>query len=165
MLENAISAGVLSMGVDVLLLSDLCPHARRRLRHAASLRADAGASSSPRRNNPYADNPELNFSARTATSWTTKSKIRIENLVFSGEIRKPSAPRLKPSEKPCVSTDALGRYSIEITRNLPFPRGLSLEGMRVVLDCGNGAAYKSSPCVLRELGAEVIVYGNQPDAA
>ena len=52
------------------------------------------------------------------------------------------------------------------TSNLPrprFPRGLTLEGLRVVVDCAHGAAYKSTPCVLRELGAEVIVYGNQPD--
>src|SRR6185503_3183482 len=44
-----------------------------------------------------------------------------------------------------------------------FPRGMSLEGMRIVVDCANGAAYKSTPCVLRELGADLIVYGNQPD--
>src|SRR5256885_5634744 len=44
-----------------------------------------------------------------------------------------------------------------------FPRGMTVEGMRVVVDCAHGAGYKSTPCVLRELGAEVIVYGNQPD--
>jgi len=57
--------------------------------------------------------------------------------------------------------DALGRY-IEYAK-ASFPRGMTLDGVRVVVDCGNGAAYKASPCVLRELGAEVIVYGNQPD--
>ena len=46
---------------------------------------------------------------------------------------------------------------------MSFPRGLTLEGLRVVVDCAHGAAYKSTPCVLRELGAEVMVYGNQPD--
>ena len=44
-----------------------------------------------------------------------------------------------------------------------FPKGLTLEGLRVVVDCANGAAYKATPCVLRELGAEVFVYGNAPD--
>jgi phosphoglucosamine mutase len=57
--------------------------------------------------------------------------------------------------------DALGRY-IEYAK-ASFPRGLTLEGMRVVADCAHGAAYKSTPCVLTELGAQVIVYGNQPD--
>jgi phosphoglucosamine mutase len=57
--------------------------------------------------------------------------------------------------------DALGRY-IEFAKS-SFPKGLTLEGVKIVLDCGHGAAYKASPCVLRELGAEVIVYGNQPD--
>ena len=57
--------------------------------------------------------------------------------------------------------DALGRY-IEYAK-ASFPRGMTLEGMRIVVDCAHGAAYKSTPCVLRELGAEVIVYGNQPD--
>ena len=57
--------------------------------------------------------------------------------------------------------DALGRY-IEYAKT-SFPRGMTLEGMRIVVDCAHGAAYKSTPCVLRELGAEVIVYGNQPD--
>jgi phosphoglucosamine mutase len=57
--------------------------------------------------------------------------------------------------------DALGRY-IEFAK-AGFPRGLTLEGLRIVVDCGHGAAYKSTPCVLRELGAEVVVYGNQPN--
>jgi phosphoglucosamine mutase len=57
--------------------------------------------------------------------------------------------------------DALGRY-IEFAK-ASFPRGFTLEGVRVVVDCAHGAAYKATPCVLRELGAEVIVYGNSPD--
>src|ERR1022692_1299741 len=57
--------------------------------------------------------------------------------------------------------DALGRY-IEFAK-ASFPRGMTLEGLRVVVDCAHGAAYKSTPCVLRELGAEVILYGHQPD--
>jgi phosphoglucosamine mutase len=57
--------------------------------------------------------------------------------------------------------DALGRY-IEYAKT-SIPRGLTLEGLRVVADCAHGAAYKATPCVLRELGADVFVYGNQPD--
>jgi len=57
--------------------------------------------------------------------------------------------------------DALGRY-IEYAK-ASFPRGMTLEGMRIVVDCAHGAGYKSTPCILRELGADVITYGNQPD--
>src|SRR5208283_1836514 len=57
--------------------------------------------------------------------------------------------------------DALGRY-IEYAKS-SFPRHLTLDGLRIVVDCANGAAYKSTPCVLRELGAQIIVHGNQPD--
>ena len=57
--------------------------------------------------------------------------------------------------------DALGRY-IEFAKS-SFPRNMTLEGLRMVVDCAHGAAYKSTPCVLRELGAEVIVYGDKPD--
>src|SRR5690606_29543849 len=81
-------------------------------------------------------------------------------LVFSGEIEniRPTADAIGKAVR---IDDALGRY-IEYAKS-SFPRNLTLEGMKIVLDAGNGAAYKASPCVLRELGAEVIVYGNHPD--
>src|SRR5207237_10459485 len=60
-----------------------------------------------------------------------------------------------------VIDDELGRYIEEAKGSCP--RGRTLEGMRIVIDCAHGAAYKSTPCVLRELGAEIFVYGNQPD--
>src|SRR6185436_15995004 len=83
-----------------------------------------------------------------------------ENLVFSGEIEniRPTADAIGKAVR---IDDALGRY-IEYAK-YSFPRGMTLDGMRVVADCGHGAAYKSTPCVLRELGADVIVFGNQPD--
>src|SRR5690606_18622503 len=83
-----------------------------------------------------------------------------ENLVFSGEIEniRPTADAIGKAVR---IDDALGRY-IEYAK-ASFPKGMTLEGMRIVVDCAHGAAYKSTPCVLRELGAEVIVYGNQPD--
>ncbi|HSU56622.1 MAG TPA: phosphoglucosamine mutase, partial [Candidatus Dormibacteraeota bacterium] len=81
-------------------------------------------------------------------------------LVFSGQIEsiRPTADEIGKAVR---IEDALGRY-IENAK-ASFPRGMSLEGMRVVVDCAHGAGYKSTPCVLRELGADVIVYGNQPD--
>jgi phosphoglucosamine mutase len=80
--------------------------------------------------------------------------------VFGGEIEniRPTADEVGKAVR---IDDALGRY-IEYAK-ASFPRGMTLEGLRIVVDCAHGAAYKSTPCVLRELGAEVIVYGNQPD--
>ena len=82
-------------------------------------------------------------------------RIPIERLVFSGEIEniRPTAGEIGKAVR---IDDALGRY-IEFAKT-SFPKNLTLEGLRVVVDCAHGAAYKSTPCVLRELGAEVIVY-------
>ena len=74
---------------------------------------------------------------------------------------RTSVPTAEAVGKAVRIDDALGRY-IEFAK-ASFPRGLTLEGVRIVVDCAHGAAYKSTPCVLRELGAEVIVYGNQPN--
>src|SRR5207237_1131597 len=85
---------------------------------------------------------------------------QIEQLVFSGEIEniRPTAGEIGKAVR---IDDALGRY-IEFAK-ASFLKGLTLEGMRIIVDCAHGAAYKSTPCVLRELGAEVIVFGNEPD--
>src|SRR5205085_6822112 len=85
---------------------------------------------------------------------------QIEHLVFSGEIEN-IRPTAEDIGKAVRIEDALGRY-IEHAK-ASFPRGMTLEGMRIVVDCAHGAGYKSTPCVLRELGAEVIAYGNHPD--
>jgi phosphoglucosamine mutase len=156
MLENAISSGILSMGVDVLFIGPLpTPGVAYVTR---SLRADAGIVITAS-HNPYADNG-IKFFRADGFKLEDKIEDRIEHLVFSGEIEtiRPTADAIGKAVR---IEDALGRY-IEYAKS-SFPRGMSLEGMRIVVDCANGAAYKSTPCVLRELGAEVIVYGNQPD--
>jgi phosphoglucosamine mutase len=123
-----------------------------------SLRADAGIVITAS-HNPYADNG-IKFFRADGYKLDDKIEDRIENLVFSGEIEniRPTADAVGKAVR---IDDALGRY-IEFAK-ASFPRGLTLEGVRIVVDCAHGAAYKSTPCVLRELGAEVIVYGNQPD--
>jgi phosphoglucosamine mutase len=156
MLENAISSGILSMGVDVLFIGPLpTPGVAYVTR---SLRADAGIVITAS-HNPYADNG-IKFFRADGYKLDDKIEDEIEHLVFSGEIEniRPTADAVG---KAIRIDDALGRY-IEFAKS-SFPRGLTLEGMRIVVDCAHGAAYKSTPCVLRELGAEVIVYGNQPD--
>jgi phosphoglucosamine mutase len=156
MLENAISSGILSMGVDVLFIGPLpTPGVAYVTR---SLRADAGIVITAS-HNPYADNG-IKFFRADGYKLDDTVEDKIENLVFSGEIEniRPIAGEIGKAVR---IDDALGRY-IEFAKS-SFPRGLTLEGVKIVLDCGHGAAYKSSPCVLRELGAEVIVYGNWPD--
>lgn len=156
MLENAISSGILSMGVDVLFIGPLpTPGVAYVTR---SLRADAGIVITAS-HNPYADNG-IKFFRADGYKLDDKIEANIENLVFSGEIEniRPTAEEIGKAVR---IDDALGRY-IEFAK-AGFPRGMTLEGMRIVVDCANGAAYKASPCVLRELGAEVIVYGDQPN--
>jgi phosphoglucosamine mutase len=156
MLENAISSGILSMGVDVLFIGPLpTPGVAYVTR---SLRADAGIVITAS-HNLYADNG-IKFFRADGYKLDDKIEDKIEDLVFSGEIEniRPTAGEIGKAVR---IDDALGRY-IEFAKS-SFPRGMTLEGIRVVVDCGHGAAYKSTPCVLRELGAEAIVFGNQPD--
>jgi phosphoglucosamine mutase len=156
MLENAISSGILSMGVDVLFIGPLpTPGVAYATR---SLRADAGIVITAS-HNPYTDNG-IKFFRADGYKLDDKIEVAIENLVFTGEIEKVR-PNSDQIGKAVRIDDALGRY-IEFAKS-SFPKGLTLEGVKIVLDCGHGAAYKSSPCVLHELGAEVIVFNNQPD--
>ena len=156
MLENAISSGILSMGVDVLFIGPLpTPGVAYVTR---SLRADAGIVITAS-HNPYDDNG-IKFFRADGYKLDDRIEAMIEGLVFSGEIEniRPTAGEIGKAVR---IDDALGRY-IEYAKT-SFPRGMTLEGMRVVVDCAHGAAYKSTPCVLHELGAEVIVYGDKPD--
>ena len=156
MLENAISSGVLSMGVDVLFIGPLpTPGVAYVTR---SLRADAGIVITAS-HNPYQDNG-IKFFHADGYKLDDEIEAEIERLVFSGEIEtiRPTAGEIGKAVR---IDDALGRY-IEYAKS-SFPRNLTLEGLKIVVDCAHGSAYKSTPSVLHELGAEVIVYGNQPD--
>jgi phosphoglucosamine mutase len=156
MLENAISSGILSMGVDVLFIGPLpTPGVAYVTR---SLRADAGIVITAS-HNPYADNG-IKFFRADGYKLDDKIEDEIEHLVFSGEIEniRPTAGEIGKAVR---IDDALGRY-IEFAKT-SFPKNLTLEGVRVVVDCAHGASYKATPCVLHELGAEIVIYGNQPD--
>jgi phosphoglucosamine mutase len=156
MLENALSSGILSMGVDVLFIGPLPTPGIAYV--TRSLRADAGIAITAS-HNPYTDNG-IKFFRADGYKLDDNIEDQIEDLVFSGAIEniRPAADHIGKAER---IEDALGRY-IEFVK-ASFPRGLTLEGMRIVVDCANGAAYKATPCVLRELGAEVIVMGNTPN--
>jgi phosphoglucosamine mutase len=156
MLENALSSGVLSMGVDVIFIGPLpTPGVAYVTR---SLRADAGIVITAS-HNPYDDNG-IKFFRHDGFKLDDQIEKQIEDLVFSGDIEmvRPTASQIGKAFR---VDDALGRY-VEHAK-ASFPRGMTLEGMRIVVDCGHGAAYKSTPEVLQELGAEMMVFGNQPN--
>jgi phosphoglucosamine mutase len=156
MLENALAAGVMSLGADVLLIGPLPTPGVAYI--TRSLRADAGIVLSAS-HNPYEDNG-IKFFRHDGYKLDDEIEQRIENLVFSGEIEsiRPTAGKVGRATR---IDDALGRY-IEFAKG-SFPRGMVLENMRIAVDAANGAAYKSTPCILRELGAEVIVAHDTPN--
>jgi phosphoglucosamine mutase len=123
-----------------------------------SLRADAGIVLSASHNS-YEDNG-IKFFRHDGYKLDDEVERKIEQLVFTGEIDsiRPTAKKIGRATR---IDDALGRY-VEFAKT-SFPRGMSLEKMRVAVDVANGAGYKSTPCVLRELGAEVTVAHNQPN--
>lgn len=156
MLENAMAAGIMSLGVDVLLIGPLPTPGTAYI--TRSLRADAGIVLSAS-HNPYEDNG-IKFFRHDGYKLDDEIEARIENLVFSGEIEaiRPTASKIGRATR---IDDAVGRY-VEFAKT-SFPRGLTLEGLRIAVDVGNGAAYKSTPCILRELGANVIVAHDKPN--
>jgi phosphoglucosamine mutase len=156
MLENALVAGITSLGVDVLVIGPLPTPGVAYI--TRSLRADAGIVLSAS-HNPYADNG-IKFFRHDGYKLDDQVETLIEDLVFTGKIDniRPTAGNIGRATR---IDDALGRY-VEFAKR-SFPRDMSLEGMRVAVDVANGAAYKSTPCILRELGADLAVVHNEPN--
>jgi len=156
MLESALMAGICSMGVDVLLVGPMPTPAIAFL--TRSLRADAGVVISAS-HNPYQDNG-IKFFSNNGFKLPDEVEARIEKLIMSDEIRhlRPTADLIGKAYR---IDDAEGRYIEFAKRSLP--RDLDFQGIKLVVDCANGAAYKVAPTVLRELGASVEVIGDKPD--
>ena len=156
MLENALVAGITSLGVDVLIIGPLPTPGVAYI--TRSLRADAGIVLSASHNS-YEDNG-IKFFRHDGYKLDDQVEEKIEQLVFSGEVDsiRPTAGKIGRAAR---IDDALGRY-VEFAK-ASFPRKMSLEEMRVAVDVANGAAYKSTPCILRELGADVIVEHDEPN--
>jgi phosphoglucosamine mutase len=156
MLESALTSGICSMGVDVLLVGPLPTPAIAFL--TRSLRADAGVVISAS-HNPYQDNG-IKFFSNEGFKLPDEVEARIEQLIISDEIKhlRPTADAIGKAYR---IGDAEGRYIEFVKRSLP--KDLDLQGIKLVVDCANGAAYKVAPAVLRELGAEIEVIANNPD--
>jgi phosphoglucosamine mutase len=155
MIEPALTAGFAASGMDVFLLGPLPTPAMAML--TRSLRADLGVMISAS-HNPYEDNGVKIFGP-DGYKLSDETEAEIERLMAEG----PNEGLAEPSELGRVKRidDAGARY-IEFAKST-FPRHLSLDGLRVVIDCANGAAYKAAPIVLWELGAEVKPIGVEPN--
>lgn len=154
LLEPALTAGFIAQGMDVVLLGPIPTPAVAML--TKSLRADLGVMISAS-HNPFQDNG-IKLFGPDGYKLSDELELRIE------EIMDNSATDLAPSDmlgKAARLEDALGRY-VEFVK-ATFPNGQRLDGMKIVVDCANGAAYKVAPTVLWELGAEVVVIGASPD--
>jgi phosphoglucosamine mutase len=153
LIEPALTAGFISVGMDVILTGPMPTPAVAML--TRTLRADLGVVISAS-HNPYADNG-VKFFGPDGFKLSDEIEAEIERNIDSspplaGSDRLGRARRLD---------DAEGRY-IEFVKGT-FPRGLRLDGLKIVVDCANGAAYRMAPAVLWELGAEVVTVGVEPD--
>ncbi|HKK37220.1 MAG TPA: phosphoglucosamine mutase [Paracoccaceae bacterium] len=154
MLEQAITAGLLSAGMDVFLLGPIPTPAVGML--VKSLRADAGVMISAS-HNPFEDNG-IKLFGRDGYKLSDASEAEIEALILAEAPTRVEPRQIGRAKR---IEDGLGRY-IEAAK-ATFPKALNLDGLKIVVDCANGAAYRSAPTVLWELGAEVIPLSVAPD--
>ena len=156
MLETALTSGFLSMGMDVMLLGPMPTPGVAML--TRSMRADLGVMISASHNS-YEDNG-IKLFGPDGFKLSDEIEAAIERRMENGGSVQGLAPSAQLGRARRID-DAPGRY-IEVVKS-SFPKGLSLEGLKIVVDCANGAAYKVAPTVLWELGAEVIAIANEPD--
>jgi phosphoglucosamine mutase len=156
MLEQALAAGITSMGVDVDLVGPLPTPGIANI--TTSMRAEAGAVISAS-HNPYQDNG-IKFFWRDGFKLPDEAETRLEELMESGHVNdiRPTADKVGRAFR---LDDARGRYIVFLKNT--FPRELTLEGLTIVIDCANGAAYRTAPETLRELGATVVAIGCAPN--
>ena len=156
MVENALTAGICSMGVDVYLVGPMPTPGIAFI--TQSMRADAGMVISAS-HNPYQDNGIKIFS-RDGYKLPDAVEDEIEELIISGRIReiRPTADQIGKAHR---IEDASGRYIVFCKGT--FPADYSLEGIKIVIDCANGAAYRVAPLIFYELGAEVVAIHTEPD--
>jgi len=156
MLEQALAAGITSMGVDVELVGPLPTPGIANI--TTSMRADAGAVISAS-HNPYQDNG-IKFFWRDGFKLPDETEAKLEELLDNHHVDeiRPTADKVGRAFR---LDDARGRYIVFLKNT--FPRELTLEGLTIAVDCAHGAAYRTAPETLRELGATVIPLGCEPN--
>jgi len=155
MIEQAITAGFLAVGMDVLLLGPMPTPAIGFL--VRSMRADLGVMISAS-HNPYQDNG-IKLFGPDGYKLSDEDEAQIEEVLESDmSSRRAASAEIGRAKR---LDDAAGRYVEAVKAS--FPRGLRLDGLKIVVDCANGAAYKIAPTVLWELGADVVRLGVTPN--
>ena len=154
MIESALMSGICSMGADVYMVGPLPTPAIAFL--VRSMRAEAGIVISAS-HNPFTDNGIKVFGS-DGRKLPDQAELDLEKLIDGKEMAGPEGVGLGKARR---IDDAEGRYMVHAKSTIE--EGLSLDGLKVVVDCANGAAYDVAPAILRELGADVIAMGNSPD--
>ncbi|MFH1436430.1 MAG: phosphoglucosamine mutase, partial [Pseudomonadota bacterium] len=156
MLESSLEAGITSMGGNPYLVGVLPTPGIAFI--TESMRADAGIVISAS-HNPYQDNGIKIFSG-SGFKLSDEQEEAIETLILEGRLPE-MVPHARKMGRAYRMEDALGRYIVFLKNT--FPRGLSMEGMKIVIDTANGATYKVAPAAFTELGADVEIIHNEPD--
>jgi phosphoglucosamine mutase len=156
MLEDALAAGLCSMGVEVLQVGPIPTPGLAFL--TADMRCEAGAMISAS-HNPFPDNG-VKFFSGDGFKLPDEVEQQIESLMYSDELNRhrPDGSAIGRARR---IEDATGRYIVFLKNT--FPKDISLKGLRIAVDCANGAAYRVAPTVFEELGAEVIPLSVDPN--
>lgn len=157
MIENALVSGLTSVGYDVIQIGPMPTPAIAYL--TESMRCDAGIMISAS-HNPYEDNG-IKFFDNHGNKLGVSCEKKIEEIFANDLLLQDEQVTGKYIGSSKRIDDVIGRYIVAIKSS--FPTNLSLNGLRIVLDCANGAAYKVGPTILEELGADVITINNKPD--
>jgi phosphoglucosamine mutase len=157
MIENAIVSGLTAVGYDVIQVGPMPTPAIAYI--TENMRCDAGIMISASHNS-YEDNG-IKFFNGHGDKFSAEVEQEIENIYFDDALLEKSQVTGKLIGKAKRIDDVIGRYIVQLKNS--FPVHMTLQGMRIVLDTANGAAYKVGPTVLEELGAEVIVLHDKPN--
>ena len=157
MIENAIVSGLTAIGYDVIEVGPMPTPAIAFI--TENMRCDAGIMISASHNS-FEDNGIKLFNAQ-GDKFSSDVEKEIEAIFYDEERLRDAQVRGRAIGKAKRIDDVIGRYIVQLKNS--FPVSMTLQGMRIVLDTANGAAYKVGPTVLEELGAEVIVLHNKPD--
>ena len=157
MIENALVSGLTAVGYDVIQIGPMPTPAIAYL--TESMRCDAGIMISAS-HNPFGDNG-IKFFDHHGDKLGISCEEAIEEIFFDNDIRVAGLKTGKEIGSAKRIDDVIGRYIVSIKSS--FPKNLTLNGLRIVLDCANGAAYKVAPTILEELGAEVFTINAQPN--
>ncbi len=157
MIENALVSGLTAVGFDVIQIGPMPTPAIAFL--TENMRCDAGIMISAS-HNPYYDNG-IKFFDEEGNKLNREEEEQIERIFENAEAIEAAQATGKQIGKSKRIDDVIGRYIVHIKNS--FPKKLTLAGMRIVIDCANGAGYIVGPTILQELGAEVVVIGNEPN--